>query len=476
MSESPGQGPEDTAGRGQDSGARPGRDERADRASSGGFGSGGSRSGPSGTAGSRSSWEDRASGLADDVQRWLLRAGARSVRNEIGDQVKKTFGGGQSKKGGKPQDVWASATTESAQSLSDAPECAWCPVCRAARRVAQARLAEKGSGQFSDVGDVITGAIRDVLSSVDSVLSYRPGDYRTPAQGPEQPAGQPGPAEAQPDAPAGTGPRVPEPDSEAAEAAAAGKVEDYLAEAAAQFAAQAEGEGDEARTAGAPGSDQSSRPKARPMQEPRDAARATESEQSGGQPSNISDAVTGAIRGLFGNLDSFRSSRPASSGPGPSERQPTASRFETVREDSDSAGEGIADEGTDQAAAAEARAGKGAASDTASESGGPETWSAAVADEGWPDEPATEDADEAGPAATEGAVTDPVPEEADAAADPAEAVAAESGTSDQPASDQPASGEAAEADSGTSEPGTGDAAWNGHGSADPGADRAEDQG
>ena len=70
--------------------------------------------------------------LAGEVQRWLIRSGARSVRREFGEQVRRTLGGGRE----EPTDVWGAATTEPPPDESlDSPECAWCPICRGARRI-----------------------------------------------------------------------------------------------------------------------------------------------------------------------------------------------------------------------------------------------------------------------------------------------------------------------------------------------------
>jgi hypothetical protein len=143
---------------------------------------------PPGRGDAGKSWEDRAAGLATDVQRWLIKKSARSMRDEVGDQVKKVFRGGQdnAKQGGG--DTWATATTEPPDMPTDAPECAWCPVCRAARRIAEARAAGSGSSgdsggsggsggtQLPDISEALTGAVRDVLAGLDSVLSYRPGE------------------------------------------------------------------------------------------------------------------------------------------------------------------------------------------------------------------------------------------------------------------------------------------------------------
>jgi len=136
------------------------------------------------------SWEQRAAGLASEIQRWLIRTSARNMRDELGDQVKKAFRG--SSEGAA--DTWATATTEPPHAANEPPECSWCPFCRAARLIAHARTGADSHGgpRLSDAADMMSGAIRDALAGLDSILSYRPG---VPAQ--------PGPAhEAQPPRPA----------------------------------------------------------------------------------------------------------------------------------------------------------------------------------------------------------------------------------------------------------------------------------
>jgi len=100
-----------------------------------------------------------------DLQRWLLRSGARSVRNEISGQVRRTFGGGRT----KPADVWDTATNEIPPEVGQSAECQWCPICRAARR-----MRESGPGlgdHLSSAGDMVAAAVSEALKSVDSVLS-----------------------------------------------------------------------------------------------------------------------------------------------------------------------------------------------------------------------------------------------------------------------------------------------------------------
>jgi hypothetical protein len=163
--------------------------------------------------------------LAGEVQRWLIKSGARNMRREFGEQVRRTLGGPQP----PPSDVWEVATTEPPpEERFDSPECAWCPVCRAARR---ARESGPGLGsQLSGASDLVASAVADALSAFDAVLgagttrsgTTRSGTARSrtapsrpdPARPAPPPAGQsqteapaePAPAEQPPAAP-----RPPEP-------------------------------------------------------------------------------------------------------------------------------------------------------------------------------------------------------------------------------------------------------------------------
>jgi hypothetical protein len=130
--------------------------------------------------------------LTGEIQRWLIRSGARSMRRELGEQFRKAWTG-QRAEPTEPGDVWNTATTEPPPELSEAPECAWCPVCRAARRI---RESGPGlGGQLAGAGDAVAAAVQEALSAFDSVLSARP---RT------EPAGQPAPpaTDDRPEAPA----------------------------------------------------------------------------------------------------------------------------------------------------------------------------------------------------------------------------------------------------------------------------------
>jgi hypothetical protein len=108
--------------------------------------------------------------LAGEVQRWLIRSGARSVRREFGEQVRRTLGGGRE----EPTDIWGTATTEPPPDETlDSPECAWCPICRGARRI---RESGPGLGsQLAGAGDAVASAVQEALAAFDAVLSASPG-------------------------------------------------------------------------------------------------------------------------------------------------------------------------------------------------------------------------------------------------------------------------------------------------------------
>jgi hypothetical protein len=97
------------------------------------------------------------------------------MRRELTGQFRRTFGGNTAEQ----RDVWGTATTEPPPDhAGEAPECAWCPVCRAARRI---RESGPGlGGQLAGAGDAVAAAVQEALSAFDSVLSMRP---RTDAAG-----------------------------------------------------------------------------------------------------------------------------------------------------------------------------------------------------------------------------------------------------------------------------------------------------
>lgn len=119
-----------------------------------------------------------------DFQRWLMRSGARGFGREIGGNLRKTFGYASE------DDVWESATREPQD--GEPPECEWCPLCRAARR-----LRDSGPGlgsHLSAAGDVVASVVQDAVDAFESLLVAAPpakpqagtGESREkPADGPD---------------------------------------------------------------------------------------------------------------------------------------------------------------------------------------------------------------------------------------------------------------------------------------------------
>jgi hypothetical protein len=108
--------------------------------------------------------------LLADLQRWLIRSSAKNVRRELEDQVRRTLGGQRK----DPGDVWDVVTTEVPPEGGEAPECQWCPICRAARR-----MRESGpglAGPLSGAGDAVATAVQDAISVLDSLLSRTGGN------------------------------------------------------------------------------------------------------------------------------------------------------------------------------------------------------------------------------------------------------------------------------------------------------------
>ena len=95
-----------------------------------------------------------------ELQRWLVRSGARSVSRGLGDQVRTALGGGGKTHG----DVWENATAD-----NESPECQWCPICRARRR-----LRESGPGLSSTVaaaGDAVSVVLQDAAAAFEAAVA-----------------------------------------------------------------------------------------------------------------------------------------------------------------------------------------------------------------------------------------------------------------------------------------------------------------
>jgi hypothetical protein len=100
----------------------------------------------------------------DDLQRRIAVAGARGLGQGFANQM------GAAIRGDKA-DVWETATREGAAGAApgDAPECAWCPVCRAIRmaRGSSPELA----GRISVTADAMMSAAQDLVTAVDTALA-----------------------------------------------------------------------------------------------------------------------------------------------------------------------------------------------------------------------------------------------------------------------------------------------------------------
>ena len=138
-----------------------------------------SQSSSSGNGQSGSGRQSRSSDPVADFQRWLMKAGARSMANQVAGQVKRTLGTERRDSG----DVWDTATNEPPP--NEAPECQWCPVCQAARA---ARLGG-GSGlgaQLANAGGALASVVQDAFSVFEQAMktqdqnrsAERPGTSR----------------------------------------------------------------------------------------------------------------------------------------------------------------------------------------------------------------------------------------------------------------------------------------------------------
>jgi hypothetical protein len=105
---------------------------------------------------------NRGSDPVADFQRWLMRAGARSMANQVADQVKRSLGAEKRERG----DVWDTATTEAPP--NEPPECQWCPICQAARA---ARTSGPGLGtMISDAGGALAGLAQGAFSAFEQLM------------------------------------------------------------------------------------------------------------------------------------------------------------------------------------------------------------------------------------------------------------------------------------------------------------------
>jgi hypothetical protein len=130
----------------------------------------------------------RGSDPVADFQRWLMRAGARSMANQVADQVKRTLGQERRDHG----DVWDTATNEPPP--EESPECQWCPICQAARA---ARMSGSGGlmSSLADAGGALAAMAQEAFSAFEQVMktqeqnrsTERPAANRPPDRPPASP-------------------------------------------------------------------------------------------------------------------------------------------------------------------------------------------------------------------------------------------------------------------------------------------------
>jgi len=160
--------------------------------------------------------------LIGDFQRWLLRTGARGMSRQLTHQVRTALGRNQEPSG----DVWETATTEPLP--GEAPECAWCPLCRAARLVRDAKPGR--DTRVTAVGDASNTVVQDAVSVLEAALAATgratgpngrkdetgPGTRGFPAAGEAGSGGKATPVRDKPAAPAEDKPAAPAEDKPAA--------------------------------------------------------------------------------------------------------------------------------------------------------------------------------------------------------------------------------------------------------------------
>jgi hypothetical protein len=92
-----------------------------------------------------------------------MKAGARSMANQVADQVRRTVGAERKPSG----DVWDTATNEVPP--NEAPECQWCPVCQAARAARVGGASGLGAA-LSGAGTVLSSVVQDAFSVFEQVM------------------------------------------------------------------------------------------------------------------------------------------------------------------------------------------------------------------------------------------------------------------------------------------------------------------
>jgi hypothetical protein len=119
-----------------------------------------------------------------DLQRWLMRSGARGLSKDLTGQIRRVLG--QDAPGGRSSDVWDTATTRPAD---EAPECAWCPFCRAARMLRHSREPGGGVGTYvAGASDALAAVVQEAYSAFEAAMKAP----RQPGRPPEEPPAEDG--------------------------------------------------------------------------------------------------------------------------------------------------------------------------------------------------------------------------------------------------------------------------------------------
>ena len=114
-----------------------------------------------------------------DFQRWLMKAGARSIGRDVAGRVRSTMGGGAAKNA----DVWETATTEDP---TEPPECQWCPVCQAARAARLGGASGLGAA-LSGASTVLGSVVQDAFSAFEQVMKTQEQNRSAERAGPPRP-------------------------------------------------------------------------------------------------------------------------------------------------------------------------------------------------------------------------------------------------------------------------------------------------
>jgi hypothetical protein len=100
--------------------------------------------------------------LIGEFQRWLIRSSARGVGRQVTGQLRTAFGRNQ-----PTGDVWETATADPAP--DEAPECAWCPLCRAARVIRESKSGR--DTRVTAVSDALGTVVQDAFNVLEAALA-----------------------------------------------------------------------------------------------------------------------------------------------------------------------------------------------------------------------------------------------------------------------------------------------------------------